>query len=117
LSNSCGSYRSKNKRGKIYVKIFSNEKEYKKDTPFMSFVLESRNSIITHKLDLPEEEYVIAVFQDTNNNGKSDNNFFNKPKEPVGMTNYKGGIPGDFNKQKIHINENSVKITLQLIEL
>lgn len=103
--------------GKIYAKVFSTEKEYKKDTPFATFVLESRNSVITHKLDLPEGEYVIAVFQDTNNNGKLDNNFFNIPKEPVGMTNYIGGIPGDFNKRKIQINEKTVKITLQLIEL
>ena len=103
--------------GKIYAKIFSTEKEYKKDMPFATFVLDSRNSVITNKLELPEGEYVISVFQDTNNNGKLDNNFFNIPKEPVGMTNYKGGIPGDFKKQKIPVNEKTDKITIQLIEL
>jgi uncharacterized protein (DUF2141 family) len=102
--------------GKINAKVFSTEKEYKKDLPFASFVLESRNTIITHTLDLPEGEYVIALFQDTNNNGKLDRNFFNIPKEPIGLTTYKGGIPGNFDKQKITVNKNTGKITLQLIE-
>lgn len=103
--------------GKIYANVFSTESEYKKDKPFTTFTLESRNTVITHKLDLPEGEYVIAIFQDTNNNGKLDTNFFNIPKEPVGMTNYKGGIPGNFNKLKIPVNSNNLKITIQLIEL
>ena len=103
--------------GKIYANVYSNENEYKKEISFASFALESRNTVITHKLDLPEGEYVIAIFQDTNNNGKLDKNFFNIPKELVGMTNYKGGIPGNFNKLKIPVNSNNLKIKIQLIEL
>ena len=102
--------------GKIYANVYSNENEYKKEIPFASFSLESRNTVITHELELPEGEYVIAIFQDTNNNGKLDTNFFNIPKEPVGMTNYKGSIPGNFSKLKVPVNSNNLKITIQLIE-
>ena len=49
-------------------------------------------------------EYLIAIFYDTNNNGILDTNLFGFPKEPVGLSNYKGGIPGGFDKQKIPIN-------------
>jgi uncharacterized protein (DUF2141 family) len=61
-----------------------------------------------------EGEYLIALFQDTNNNGVLDTNFLNFPKEPVGLSNYNGGIPGGFNKQKIPINAVSNKITINI---
>ena len=100
--------------GKIYVKIYSNEKDYKKDIPYTSFVLESVSKNITRLFDIPEGEYLIALFQDTNNNGVLDTNFLGFPKEPVGLSNYKGGMPGGFNKQKIPINaiSNRVKINI-----
>jgi uncharacterized protein (DUF2141 family) len=100
--------------GKIYVKIYSNEKDYKRDLPYISFTLESASKNITHSFDIPEGEYLIALFQDTNNNGVLDTNFLNFPKEPVGLSNYSGGIPGGFNKQKILINSVSNKIIINM---
>jgi uncharacterized protein (DUF2141 family) len=100
--------------GKIYVKIYSNERDYKKDIPYISFTLEGVSKNITHSFDIPEGEYLIALFQDTNNNGMLDTNFLNFPKEPVGLSNYNGGIPGGFNKQKIPINAGSNKITINI---
>ncbi len=100
--------------GKIHVKIYSNEKDYKKDIPYKSFVLESVNKNITHSFDIPEGEYLIALFQDTNNDGVLNTNFLNFPKEPVGLSNYSGGIPGGFNKQKIPINASSNRITINI---
>ena len=100
--------------GNIYVKIYSNERDYKKDIPYISFVLESVNKNITHSFDIPEGEYLIALFQDTNNNGVLDTNFLNVPKEPVGLSNYNGGIPGGFNKQKIPINAISNRTTINI---
>ncbi len=100
--------------GKIYVKIYSNERDYKKDIPYISFALESISKNITHSFDIMEGEYLIALFQDTNNNGVLDTNFFNFPKEPVGLSNYNGGIPGGFNKQKVPINAVSNKITINI---
>jgi len=98
--------------GKIYVKVYSNEKDYKKDLPYISFELESVSKNITYSFDIPEGEYLIALYQDTNNNGILDTNFLNFPKEPVGLSNYSGGIPGGFNKQKIPINAVSNRITI-----
>ena len=100
--------------GKIYVKIYSNEKDYKKDIPYISFVLESVSKNITCSFDVPEGEYLIALFQDTNNNGLLDTNFLNVPKEPVGLSNYNGGIPGGFNKQKIQLNAIAKRITINM---
>ncbi|WP_461251793.1 DUF2141 domain-containing protein [Treponema sp. R8-4-B8] len=100
--------------GKIYVKIYSNEKDYKKDIPYTSFVLESASKNITYSFDIPEGEYLIALFQDANNNGVLDINFLGFPKEPVGLSNYTGGIPGGFNKQKISINSVSNRITINM---
>jgi len=100
--------------GKIYVKIYSNERDYKKDIPYTSFILESVSKNISHSFDISEGEYLIALFQDTNNNGVLDTNFLNFPKEPVGLSNYNGGIPGGFNKQKIPINSVSNRITINI---
>lgn len=100
--------------GKIHVKIYSNEKDYKKDVPYIYFILESASKNITHSFDMPEGEYLIALFQDTNNDGILNTNLINFPKEPVGLSNYKGGIPGGFNKQKIPINAVSNKITINM---
>ena len=100
--------------GKIYVKIYSNESDYKKDIPYISFTLESVSKNITYSFDIPEGEYLIALFQDTNNNGMLDTNFLNVPKEPVGLSNYNGGIPGGFNKQKIPLNAISNRIKINM---
>jgi len=100
--------------GKIYVRVYSNEIDYKKDIPYASFVLESISKNITHSFDIPEGEYLIALFQDTNNNGKLDTNFLNFPKEPVGLSNYTGGVPGGFHKQKFQINAASNRITINI---
>jgi uncharacterized protein (DUF2141 family) len=100
--------------GKIYVKIYSNENDYKKDIPYTSFVLESASKNITHSFDIPEGEYLIALFQDTNNDGVLNTNFLGFPKEPVGLSNYKGGIPGGFNKQKLPINAVSNRVTINI---
>jgi uncharacterized protein (DUF2141 family) len=100
--------------GQIYVKIYSNEGDYKKDIPYISIVLDSVSLNITYQFDIPEGEYLIALFQDTNNNGKLDINLIGLPKEPVGLSNYKGGIPGGFNKQRFPINSNSNRITINI---
>jgi uncharacterized protein (DUF2141 family) len=78
--------------------------------------LDSRNNRITDEIDLPEGEYVVTVYQDENNNGKLDSFFF-RPREPVGMTNYTGGIPGNFQKLKTIVNENNKRISIILIRI
>jgi uncharacterized protein (DUF2141 family) len=102
--------------GKVAVAVFSNENQFKKKEPYISFWLESINDEIRYDVDLPEGEYVVTVYQDENNNGKLDSFFF-RPREPVGMTNYTGGIPGNFQKLKTTINESSKIISIDLIRI
>ena len=101
-------------QGQIYIKIYSNEKDYKNDIPYAAYVLESTGQSIVHSFDILEGEYLIAMFQDTNNDGKLNVNFLGFPKEPVGLSNYSGGIPGGFNRQKILINNNSNRVTIHI---
>jgi len=37
--------------------------------------------------DLPDGQYAIGLYQDTNGNGKLDQNFLQIPKEPIGFSN------------------------------
>ena len=101
--------------GSVYVAVYSNENDYKAETPFISFILAPANSTITRNLELPNSEYVVTIFQDVNSNGELDTNFFGIPKEPVGITNYNGrGIPGGFHKLKVPVNNNSTRITVNI---
>jgi uncharacterized protein (DUF2141 family) len=101
-------------QGQIYVKVYSNDRDYRNDISFAAYVLGSASQSIVHSFDIPEGEYLIALFQDTNNNGKLDTNFLGFPREPVGLSNYSGGIPGGFNRQKIPINNNSNRVTINM---
>ena len=101
-------------QGQIYVKIYSNDKDYRNDIPYAIYVFESASQSIVYSFDILEGEYLIAIFQDTNNNGQLDTNFFGFPREPVGLSNYSGGIPGGFNRQKIPINNNSNRVTINV---
>jgi uncharacterized protein (DUF2141 family) len=102
--------------GRVAIAVFSNENQFKKKEPYISFLLESIDNRIRHNLDLSEGEYVITVYQDENNNGKLDSFFF-RPREPVGITNYTGGIPGNFQKLKTAVNDNNKKISINLIRI
>ena len=101
-------------QGQVYVKLYSNDRDYKNDIPCAAYVLESTSESIVHSFDIAEGEYVILLFQDINNNGKLDTNFLGMPREPVGLSNHSGGIPGGFNKLKIPINNNSNRLTINL---
>ncbi|MDR1149950.1 MAG: DUF2141 domain-containing protein [Spirochaetaceae bacterium] len=102
--------------GRVAVAVFSNENHFKKKEPYISFWLESIDNRISYNINLPEGEYVVAVYQDENNNGKLDSFFF-RPREPVGMTNYTGGIPGNFQKLKTVVNSYSKRISINLIRI
>jgi len=101
-------------QGQIYVKIYSNDRDYRNDVPYVVYVLESSRQSIVHSFDILEGEYLIALFQDTNNNGKLDTNFLGFPREPVGLSNYSGGIPGGFNRQKIPVKNSSNRVTINM---
>jgi uncharacterized protein (DUF2141 family) len=101
--------------GSVHVGVFTNERDHRRDIPFVTFILESTDVILTYELELPEGECLVWGFQDTNNNGKLDTGFFGIPKEPIALTNYAGkGIPGGFRKHKVPVNNSTVKISVNL---
>jgi uncharacterized protein (DUF2141 family) len=101
--------------GLVYVAVYSNENDYKAEKPCEKFTLNPVNSKISHTLELPNGEYVISVFQDTNSNENLDTNIFGIPTEPIGITNYSlMGPPGGFNKLKTPINNSSKKLIINL---
>jgi len=100
--------------GDVFVAVYSNERDYRAETSFLSFILNSASTTITYNLELPDGEYVVSVFQDANSNGELDTNFFGIPKEPVGITNYNGlGLPGGFQKLKVPVN-NATRIIVNM---
>jgi len=101
--------------GLVYVAVYSNENDYKAEKPFVKFILNPASGRITHSLELPNGEYVVSVFQDTNSNGDLDTNLFGIPSEPIGKTNYGlRGAPGGFNKLKTPVNKNSAKLIVNM---
>jgi len=101
--------------GLLYVAVYSNENDYKNEKAFINFTLQPASVRITHSLELPAGDYVISIFQDTNNDGKLNTGLFGIPTEPVGKTNYNlKGASGNFNKLKVPVNNNSRVLTVNM---
>ena len=101
--------------GLVYAAVYSNEHDYKNETPFAKFILQPDTGALTHSLYLPEGEYVVSVFQDRNGDGELNSGTFGLPAEPVGKTNYNlRGAPGGFNKLKAPVNRNSAKLNINM---
>ncbi|MDR0302287.1 MAG: DUF2141 domain-containing protein [Treponema sp.] len=104
--------------GMLYVSICTSEETYKKQQPAMSYEFVSTSAIIRQEINVPVGECVILIYQDTNNNGKSDTGFLGIPKEPVGITNWDGnGPPGNYKKLKIAINDMTEIVVVNLYQL
>jgi uncharacterized protein (DUF2141 family) len=103
--------------GIVYGAIYSNANNYRNHQHDFTFQGNSINSVLQFNLQIPAGEYVIEVYQDSNNNGQLDFGLFNIPREPVGITNYSGrGIPGNFNREKVTIN-NGTRIIIQMFKI
>lgn len=76
--------------GKIRVGLYNQQKGFgKPDKIFKQASYNARQgetAAVTFD-DLPAGTYAIAVFEDLNNNGKLDANFFGVPKEPYAFSN------------------------------
>jgi uncharacterized protein (DUF2141 family) len=102
--------------GTLFCGIYFSESTYKNNAPDISFEIDPVNQTMFKEIMLPERECVIGIYQDTNSNAKLDLGIFNIPKEPVGITNYNGGIPGNFNKLKIDISDNIRRVNIKLFK-
>ena len=101
--------------GKIYVGIYFNETAYRNQRQDMILEIDPTNSTVLTEINLPYGEYVLDAFQDINNNGVLDFGSFRRPREPIGLTNYSGGIPGNFNRHKVNISINNRRVIIPLI--
>ena len=104
--------------GTIHVSLSFSEETYKKRKPDRTIQCEPADTVIRTEITFPTGDCVINVYQDRNGNGKCDNNLLGIPKEPVGITNWNGkGVPGNFNKHKVNINEETKTIIVNLHQL
>jgi len=99
--------------GTVYGALYSNNNAYRENQPEFTFSGNSTSGTMIFNLQIPQGEYVIRVYQDVNNNGQLDRGLFGIPKEPYTITNYNGGIPGNFDKHKVTVNNRTI-ITVSL---
>ena len=102
--------------GNVYLAIFFNAEEFRKEEPSMAFQLDSTSTVLSQEVLLPPGEYLISAFQDSNNNQKLDTNFLGVPRELVGLSNYSGrGFPSkNFDRHKVPVNNTTGKIVIGL---
>jgi len=102
--------------GKVYLAIFSNAEEFRKEEPYVAFELGESKTVLSKELSLPHGEYVISAFQDANYNNKLDYGLLGIPKELVAISNYFGkGVPSkNFDRQKVTVNNTTEKVTIGL---
>ncbi|GHT49450.1 hypothetical protein FACS1894102_4150 [Spirochaetia bacterium] len=105
--------------GKIYVCLYASEKSWKSGKPDIEFNVEPKAGTVTYALQTAPGDYIVAMYQDTNNNDKCDLGAFKIPKEPIGMSNYSGkGIPSTtFNKLKVPLDGTLKSVTVGLFKL
>lgn len=101
--------------GLVYVAVYNNEKDFKKEARYTGFMLAADNTALTCTAELPEGDYVVSAFQDVNGNQELDTKAFGIPAEPLGLTNYNlKGAPGGFQKLKVPVNRSSTRITVNM---
>jgi uncharacterized protein (DUF2141 family) len=103
-------------KGAVYVAVSSNKKDYDAHINYTAFILESDAATMFHYLELPEGEYVVTSYQDSNGNNELDTGIFGIPIEPFGFTRYMGGVPGNFDKLKVSINAKNSTLRIILGE-
>ena len=103
--------------GKVYVYIYSNAEEFRNRSSSFALEYNDTNETLSQTITIPNGEYLIWLYQDTNNNGKYDTDLFGMPKEPFGFSNYYGqGRPAsDAWEHRIQINNSTRKVTVILI--
>ena len=102
--------------GTIYVAIYSDKQSFENKHPDIILQVIPDNFICILETTLSEGEYVIAIFQDSNGNGKMDYGLFGIPKEPYGFSNMEGKTPGNYNQLKFKITNSNKRIIIQLVK-
>jgi len=105
---------------KIFIGLFDNEVDFKlkSGTVDSIILIPGKETIEVSLKDIPFGNYAVAVFQDTNNNGKLGTREFKIPTEPSGISNYtvnKSSLPPTFKRAQFSIiGDTLVSIQLML---
>jgi len=104
--------------GPVYLAIFSNAEEFRKEEPKYFYVMGDSGTVLTQAVTLPLGDYVISGYQDANNNQLMDYNLLGVPRESVALSNYNGrGIPTkNFDRQKVTVTGTTDKISIMLVK-
>ena len=101
--------------GTVYMAIYFDEQSFKNNHPDITLQIIPNSINCLQEITLPEGEYVVGIFQDTNGNGKIDYGLFGIPKESYGFSNMKGKTPGNYNQLKFSINNSNERIIIPLV--
>lgn len=98
-------------KGTLYLSLFNSENGFpdngKKSVESRKITEFGSSATITFK-DLPDGFYAATYYQDVNDNGELDKNFFGIPKEPVGASNMDSLGRPKFDKCKFEVREDKV---------
>jgi uncharacterized protein (DUF2141 family) len=99
------------------VAVFKDKSDWLKK-PFRQVVLPTDKTAQTVTVAMPHGTYAVSIFQDTNGNGKLDQNFLGIPREPFGFgNNYKPLGKPDFEKAAVHHSPTSRPAAIKLYSM
>jgi uncharacterized protein (DUF2141 family) len=102
-------------KGAIVLNVYDKKENFLKKV-YLTKNQKANQESLKFQIDLPVGTYAITAFQDLDNNGKLNSNWFGIPNEPVGnSTNFKpeGGAP-TFRDCSIYVLKNDATITIDL---
>jgi uncharacterized protein (DUF2141 family) len=75
------------RNGAVFVALFKPGREFPEGKPIEGKKIEATASSIQINFSVEPGNYALALFHDTNSNGKMDKNMLGIPKEPYGFSN------------------------------
>ncbi len=104
--------------GKVKIGLFNSEGYLNFGEELVGINVAIKEPTITHVLsEIPVGTYVLAVYQDQDDNDKLDKNFFGAPSEPYGFSQNEYGMfgPPDFENVSFEVKENeSIELSINL---
>jgi uncharacterized protein (DUF2141 family) len=102
-------------KGEIFVGVFDSKVGFPNSGKALAQqkISVTQTEIVLLFKDLKQGTYAVAVFHDTNGNGKLDKNFFGIPREGIGFSNNASGSfgPPSFSSTAFELKKkNSIKI-------
>lgn len=103
-------------KGKIKLAIYDHEDRFLKTAVTWGDLAIVDHSLVYSFKGLKKGIYAVSIFQDENENGKLDANFFGIPSEPYGFSNNAKGMfgPPSFKDCQFEIIESIQEITISL---